>query len=134
MYLTYTLEGFKMNKENTGNRTVYTYTAEDALRDGIYVDLTEHAKDYYKTSVYCTDNLFNRHLSDDDGNPKAKKIKQMVRSFALAAVCNSQEEHLIELSINLGENNLKLFVKVWMTVEADGKGNPFVLFLLPEDY
>ena len=116
---------------------IYSYTRQDAIDDGIFVDVTEVAnRNGFKIPVAITTNLFHSCINKEELDEEANIIR--LNTFLLtvwSAISKHQDkdnDHLLCLTINHDDNLLK----VWVAIEAKSLTDPSpgINILLPEDY
>ena len=122
------------------------YTRQQAIEDGIFVDVTEQAKRAgFKIPVAITSNLFSTYLKSygDDKQKAGEETQKAVDNFLLKvhnliAVHEEKDSStLLELLVPFHNGEQ---VEVWVAVEPASmddlslKMNPALNIMLPEDY
>ena len=127
---------------NNESNYVYVYTRQQAIEDGIFVDVTERAKGIgFRIPVAITTNLFSTYLKsyDEDKQKAEQETRKAVDNFLLKV------RNLI--SIHKGKDSSTLLelvvpfhngeqVDVWVAIEAQSPDDPSPAMnvLLPSDY
>jgi len=109
---------------------IFAYTRNDAINDGIFIDITEMAKEAgFKIPVAITSNLYHSHIKTKTSDEKGRlwDVLNVLKFHA-----KSSHESLIQFQVKLGRSN----VKIWAVVEAQSPTDPSpaINLLLPEDY
>jgi uncharacterized protein YuzE len=121
---------------------IFVYTRQNAIDDGVFIDVTEQAKVIgFKIPVAITTNLFSTYLKsyNEDKQKAEQETKKAVNNFLLKvrnliSVHKERESStLLEIVVpfHSGEQ-----VEVWVAVEAQSPTDPSqaINIMLPEDY
>jgi len=115
------------------DNVIYSYTRQNAIEDGIFVDVTAtaHESKLAFPVVIVTTNLFHTHIKpsdemeDEEVNIRLAKLINTVRG----AVEKTLQEDPNEGMITLEHTFDKEAIKVWAFIEDNGLN-----IILPEDY
>ena len=127
------------NDNNPFGNIIFSYTWDDAVNDGTFVDITPIAKTMgFKVPTALTRNLYSNHVKafDDSGNENPKATNDNVCQLLLSlheATTNAKEpSNIIAFMENLGKDDISLFA----TIEARSPNNPepVMTLMLTEDY
>lgn len=104
-----------MNKEHKNEEwpVIYRYTAEDAVRDGVFV----HVGNVGREEVYITSNLFAEGYEDEQ-----KRIDLVTKGLDLLR--KPDPEDTDDMWLRVIEKN-----KIWVVRNGEG-----YTFMKPEDY
>ena len=115
---------------------IYAYTAEQAIEDGFFVDVTERAKEAgIKYPVAVTRNLWDSHIVPSDhckemGQSEQGRLWDLLNMFVFAA--RKANDSFIKFTVKFGGRN----ITVWAVCEATSPKDPSprINIMLPEDY
>ena len=120
-----------------GGELIYSYTRQNAIDDGIFVDVTEVANpNGFKIPVAVTTNLFHSYVNKEELEEEANDIRLNVFLFtvwsAISKHRDKDKDSLLCLTIKHDDKPLK----VWVAIEAQSPTDPSpaINILLPEDY
>ena len=120
-----------MNKEY-----IYTYTRQDAINDGIFVDVSEVAKELgFNIPVAITSNLFNTYIKKETETETNRRLKIFLRITWENISLHPQRDTLTLLTTKAYFDD-KTPTDVWIALEAQSPTDPSpaINILLPEDY
>lgn len=120
---------------------VFVYTRQQAIKDGIFVDVTERAKTIgFRIPVAITTNLFSTYLKsiNEDELKAAEETIKAVDDFLLKVrnlIRANAEKDTTLLALKVPFHNGEQ-VDVWVAVEAQSPDDPSPCLgiMLPEDY
>lgn len=124
-----------------GAAVISTYTPEQAVEDGIFADVSEGAKEggwridpsgeLGFVAVYMTTNLFHQ-LEEPWGHEDQRGRTHDVLMLACIALRKAvaASDTLATFKVRWGGRDRD----VWAKLEGNGKGQPIVTIMLPEDY
>jgi len=119
---------------------ISSYTRQDAIEDGMFVDVTETAKEAgIKHDTCVTSNLFNTHIKPSEAQEKmGQSIQGRLWDVVWMAAC------CFRGIIGKVDGNMAIFpvtfsgktVELWAFCEAKGPDDPTpaINIMLPEDY
>ena len=115
---------------------VYTYTRQQAIDDGMFVDVSETAKEAgIKIPVAVTSNLWHTHIVPNDeerqnGQDEQGRLWDVLTMFVHAA--RRTKDNFVEFEVLF--SGIK--IKIWGVIEAQSPTDPSpaINLLLPEDY
>ena len=126
-----------MENENV----IFSYTRQDALNDGIFIDVTETAKEAgIKYPVAVTTNLYNKWIKPSEalkkmGQDERGRLWDVIWMFRNAA--RKTKDSFVEFEvIFLNDQEKPETVTIWAAIEAQSPTDPSpgINILLPEDY
>lgn len=115
---------------------ISTYTRQDAIRDGTFIDVTQTARNCgFIIPVALTSNLYNTFIKSGRGedstannlNVFLKELYQKIRAN------KNPDDRLLYLQFNFDANG---HTDVWVAIEAQSPDDPSPALnvMLPEDY
>lgn len=122
---------------------IYTYTRQDAINDGVFLDVTEQAKKVgFRVSVAITNQGIDRLIVNGNNSlEQPEPYDEALKDFLISVLfyinseinVNPNERLFTKGSYNFYPNKEKL-TKFWIAVEGDQNGNPALNIFLPEEY
>ncbi len=115
---------------------IYAYTREDALNDGVFVDVTSTAKEVgFKIPVAITSNLFHTYIKPSNmpvGQDENGRLWDLLWMFYNACKTSSKDNNMVAFKVIFDRKE----VTVWGVIEAQSMTNhdPAINLMLPEDY
>lgn len=115
---------------------ISTYTRQDAIEDGIFVDVSESAKQNgFIIPVALTTNLFNTHIKRDTEQQTNHRLNVflLIMWQEISARKHRKDTLLTDIKIHFND---KTPTSVWVALEAQSPTDPSpaLNFLLPDDY
>ena len=123
---------------------IHSYTRADAIRDGVLLDITEHAKHFgFKYPVAITATIVNRHINPSEdlsekGETSENRIGLVLSElyYAIKSMSNSDPQTRIHFNV---EFLMDAIDETYETIEliADccpgDTMEPVITIMLPED-
>lgn len=112
------------------------YTRQNAIDDGIFVDVTEVAKKHHFTvPVAITTNLFNTYIKKDT-EQETNRCLHIFLSNTFIDICHHpsrDKESLLSIKSYFDD---KTPTEIWVAIEPQSPTDPSLAInlLLPEDY
>lgn len=120
---------------------VFTYTWEDAILDGVFVDVTETALACgFRTPFAITSNLFESHIraeTEEQTKVRLNTFLMMLAGYISRNKSKLGDEGFMEyMALFEGEDGEDMPVEVWVTIEGRKPEDPVPVMtaLLPGDY
>jgi len=126
-----------MNNETeteTDTNLVYVYTRQDAINDGIFVDVSQTAKaNGFTIPVAITTNLFVTHIKRDDEKETEYRLNVFLLIMANKILNDKTGDSLIYTQVAFNPND---HTDVWVAIEAQSPTDPSpaINIMLPQDY
>lgn len=117
------------------NDYISVYTRQNAIDDGIFIDVTEVAKRWgFKIPVAITANLFNTHIKRNTEAETNKRL--LVFLGVLRMKINESKEEGSMLCTQIAFLGSEDLTDVWAVVEPQSPDDPSPAMnvMLPEDY
>ena len=120
--------------DNYTDNIISCYTRQDAINDGMFVDVSEVAKEAgVKIPVAITSNLYHSYINPSKmptGQSKEGRLWDLLNVFAFTA--RNTQGSFMEFVVKFSNKN----VKVWAVIEAQSPTDPSpaINIMLPEDY
>lgn len=117
------------------NDLIYSYTRQDAIDDGVFVDVSEVAKNTgFKIPVALTTNLFATHIQKEDETETNKCLKTFLRNLHADIITNANRNESLFTTKVYFDNKTPTIV--WVAIEAQSPTDPSPALncMLPEDY
>ena len=119
---------------------IYTYTREQAIEDGVLVDVTHHAKQFgFKTFVAVSAALFHDYITPSESlKERGQSLEGRLHDvfsmgfYAMRERWNEDRAYFEVLFLMDGELTFKK-VQCVIAVEGDKDGNPALTIFRPED-
>ena len=115
------------------------YTRQDAINDGMFVDVSETAKEAgIKFPVAVTSNLWNSYISPNPmpiAQDEQGRLWDVLHMFKLAA--KNTGDSFMEFHVLFADSHGKTEkIKIWAVCEAQSPTDPSpaINIMLPEDY
>jgi hypothetical protein len=120
---------------------IFVYTRQQAIKDGIFVDVSEVAKQNgFSLPVALTTNLFSSHIKQPDGKDTTQALSQFLRYMAKVVSLNKGKS-LFNTTYNFygpsGRKEVKAEVtEIWIAIEEQSPSDNSLActIMLPEDY
>lgn len=117
---------------------IYSYTWDNAIEDGIFVEVTGLAKSWgYTIPVAITNTLFCKYIKGETEDETNRKCSSLLLSLYAKIKSSKTEGDFIEFFEDF-ENSLmsEATTKVWAKIEGRSPKNPapVMTIMLPEDY
>lgn len=124
------------------SEVIFSYTRQDAINDGVFMDVTNRAKERgflvpvaITTNLFCT--LIKSGISEEQEDYE-KIIADRLDDFlhkVMRAMMKTKKDNLMYLQIWNGFDTNSI-VDVWVAIEAQSPTDlsPAINILLPEDY
>lgn len=118
---------------------ISTYTKQDAIDDGIFIDITSQAKKAgFKIPVAITKNLFSTFISSaksDESETEAdtnKRLDVFLKQMYQECLTANRDNSMLSAKIYLDNK----WTVVWAVIEGTSPSDPSpsLTLLLPEDY
>jgi len=118
---------------------ISTYTKQDAIDDGIFIDITEQAsKAGFKIPVAITKNLFSTFISSaksDEVEAEAdtnKRLDVFLKQMYQECLTANRNNSILTAKIYLDNKR----AVVWAVIEGTSPSDPrpTITIMLPEDY
>lgn len=121
---------------DTMDNYIYTYTRQDAISDGVFVDVTEQAKKAgFKIPVAITTNLFSTFIrSANSEEDTARRLEVFLNQMHTEVLIKAdKDDSMMTTKIYFDD---KTPTDVWAVIEAQSPSDPSpaMTILLPEDY
>jgi len=123
------------------DNVIFSYTRQDAINDGIFIDVSEMAKEAgFKIPVAITSNLYHTHIvpSEDAktyGQDEKGRLWDVLHMLSVMA--RHSKDSMITFSVRFqnGPHSSET-PKLWAVVEAQSPDDPSpaINIMLPEDY
>lgn len=118
---------------------IYSYTREQAIADGVLIDVTGQAKVYFKIPVALSAGLYHEYVKTPEAleaqgqsiSGRLHDLFMMLRFAAKDRWDGSRVE--FEVLFQMGEGPSFEKVKCVAAVEGDSSGNPCLTIFRPED-
>jgi hypothetical protein len=113
-------------KDTNDSNIIFSYTWNDAVRDGTFIDVSETAKECgFKFPVAITSNLFYTHIKNQNG-------RLWDTLWMLKCAAKKTKDSFIKYQVIYGNETITL----WAVCEARSPDNPepVLTIMLPEDY
>lgn len=116
--------------ENDTDNIIFSYTWDDAIRDGTFIDVTTTAKECgFKFPVAITSNLFSSHIKHSDSSRQNGRLWDTL--WMLRCAIKKSQDGFVEYQVIYGNRKITL----WAVCEARSLKNPepIITIMLPED-
>ena len=115
---------------------ISVYTRQNAIDDGIFVDVSEQAKSCgFIIPVALTRNLFSTHIEDKADHSKTAKRLNIFLLIMYKEIREgkNKDSNMLTAKIHFDENKP---TEVWAIIEAQSPTDPSpaMNIMLPEDY
>jgi hypothetical protein len=114
---------------------IYTYTRQDAIADGVFVDVTEQAKKAgFKIPVAITTNLFDTFIrSANSEEDTARRLEIFLKQMHTEVLMADKDDNMLTTKIYFDD---KIPTDVWAVIEAQSPSDPSpaLNIFLPVDY
>lgn len=114
---------------------VSVYTRQQAIEDGIFVDVTLTARSWgFRIPVAITTNLFNTHIKADTEDKTSTRLNAFLGVLRMKITESKQDDNM--LCTKIAFYNSDEMVDVWAVVEGQSPDDPSPAMnvMLPEDY
>jgi len=118
----------------TNDNIIFTYTRQQAIKDGIFVDVTEVAKHSgFKIPVALTTNLYHTHIKREEDEVTTKRLRAFLLTLYRNIKRSKVNDNFFETEIMFDEIAP---TKIWAVVEAQSPTDPSpaINVMLPSDY
>jgi len=115
------------------NDFISVYTRQNAIDDGIFVDVTRVAKQNgFTIPVAITSNLFNHYIKKDNPDSTDNNLNLFLQELN-KKLKNKKEDNLYYLQFNFDANG---HTDVWVALEAQSPidPSPAMNIMLPSDW
>jgi hypothetical protein len=125
-------------EEVMDDNIIFAYTRQDAIDDGVFVDVTETAKEAgFKFPVAVTSNLYSTYINPYPmpvGQDKDGRLWDVITMllFAIRQLKKSDDTNMVTFKMKFGQK----VVELWAVIEAQSPtdSSPAINIMLPEDY
>jgi hypothetical protein len=123
------MEALYATMEEIFGEPIYAYTAEDALEDGMLVDVTYLAKDAgFNWAVRITNTVFDLCTPDEYDHEDYTGRLWDILNLARLAIRASDDDRMTTFTVRLGDEDYEL----WAVM--DTTSGPAIHIMRPEDY
>ena len=132
-----------MNGQEENTNLIYSYTRQQAIDDGVFIDVSDMAKEAgFSVPVAVTSNLWHRHIVPSES---AKSYGQDCKGRLFDVFWmlygrisgTKQNERLVTFKVIFADGphpRDRQIVELWAVCEDDGRGKPALNIMLPADY
>ena len=113
---------------------IFTYTRQQAIEDGIFVDVTEVAEHLgFLIPIALTTNLYHTHIKKDDEAETQKRLTTFLMCLYSEIKHSKEKGNMLCTKIYFDD---KTPTDVWAVIEAQSPEDhsPAMNVMLPEDY
>jgi hypothetical protein len=117
------------------SNVVFSYTWQDAVNDGLFIEITGLAKSWgFKMPVALTQSVYNLCHVEDKGFSTDCKITLLLLNLQREIRMKKDDDNRIFFKHNFNDGQGE--IDVWASVEGRSMSNPepVMTILLPEDY
>lgn len=118
-------------KKEDGMKTIHTYTAEQAVEDGMLVDVTETAKEAgFRIPVRITA-LVHTVCTPPDSNKiesYAGRLWDVLNVARFTIKCKGKNENILPFVVKIGRRNVKFYAAL------DTTSGPAIHIMIPSEY
>lgn len=114
---------------------IYSYTLEDGLKDGVFIEVTEKVKFALKWKTVISSTLHEKikNINNNDEDKKTLIIQDIADMFAIYVKHKKEDTEQFCFSCCLkAELDIKK-EKIFYVINYDKSGNPVLTFCLKED-
>jgi len=117
------------------NDIIFAYTRQDAIDDGVFVDVSEMAKEAgVKMPVAVSRNLYDTYINPDpmpSGQDEKGRLWDLLSMFVFGVRAGKADGNFMTFTVRFGRKN----VEVWSVCEAQSPTDPSpaINIFLPED-
>ena len=110
---------------------IFSYTWDNAIDDGTFINVTETAKELFKFPVAVTSNLFHTYIKDPNPTYQDGRLWDLLWMLHIACKMQKQKDSMIVYKVMFKGKT----VEVMAVCEARGPDNPepVLTIMLPED-
>jgi hypothetical protein len=117
--------------------TIFSYTREMAITDGVLINISEVAKDAgFKVPVAVTDALYNGYLVPDE-TPRNKGQDTTGRIWDMLILLNLKakgcKENIVLFSVRMVMKDGPQFIEMKSMIGPGDNGEPVITIMLPHE-
>lgn len=124
-------QGSGSDDEGQNPEIIHSYSRQDALNDGVFVDVSEWAREVgFVFPVAFTCGLWEEIEAKHEYESARGRGHDILSLAKIAARKAPDNESMVEFTVRFTESDKKL----WMVIETDSSGMPGLTIMRPEDY